>query len=144
MTEHLPAAKSAARHQARTLALQVLFEVDLTHHPVDDVLARHQHDLALPDEVRDYATRLVNGVMRDLVELDRTIGAAAPAFPVEQLAAVDRNILRIALYELRNERDVPIKAAINEAVELAKHFGGDQSSKFVNGVLGTIAREAGR
>ena len=134
----------APRHQARTLALQILFEADLTRHPVDDVLARHQDELELPPPVREYVTRLVNGVTRDRASLDAAIGEAAPAFPVEQLATVDRNILRVAIYELRNERDVPVKAAINEAVELAKHFGGDQSSRFVNGVLGTVAGQRGR
>jgi N utilization substance protein B len=141
--EDTSASVGAPRHQARTLALQILFEVDLTAHPVDDVLSRHQADLELPPNVREYATRLVVGVTRDRASLDAAIGEAAPAFPVEQLAAVDRNILRVAIYELRNERDVPVKAAINEAVELAKHFGGDQSSRFVNGVLGTIAGQRG-
>jgi N utilization substance protein B len=123
------------------LALQVLYEVDLTRHPASEVLTRHLEELELPDQVRSYFTRLVNGVTRDKAALDATIGEAAPAFPVEQLPAIDRNILRVAIYELRNERDVPMKAAINEAVELAKHFGGDQSRRFVNGVLGAIANE---
>lgn len=143
MVERAPAL-GEVRHQARTLALQILFEVDLSRHSVDDVLARHASDLELPEQVGEYVTRLVHGVTRDRAALDAEIAAAAPAFPVEQLAAVDRNILRVAIYELRNERDVPVKAAINEAVELAKHFGGDQSSRFVNGVLGTIAGQRGR
>lgn len=131
------------RHQARALALQILFEVDLTNHPVAEVLARHQDDPDVPPPVKEYMTRLVNGVTRDRAALDAAIAEAAPQFPVEQLPAVDRNILRVAIYELRNERDVPVKAAINEAVELAKHYGGDRSSSFVNGVLGTIAGRRG-
>lgn len=131
----------AYRHQARTIALQTLFEVDLTNHHVGDILARQRDDLELAPEVSEYVDKLVFGVVRDRAALDEAIAAAAPAFPVDQMPAVDRNILRVALFELRNVRDVPVKAAINEAVELAKHFGGDHSGRFVNGVLGTITRE---
>jgi N utilization substance protein B len=126
-------------HQARTLALQVLFETDLTDHELPDVMRRYSEDLALPEPVRNYLERLVTGVSRDRTAIDGEISTAAPAFPVAQLPAVDRNILRLAIYELRNEPDVPVKAAINEAIELAKAFGGENSSRFVNGVLGTIA-----
>jgi N utilization substance protein B len=132
-------AVATTRHQARTLALQVLYEADVASHPAADVLARYMDDLSLPQPVRRYVERLVTGVIEDRERIDRDIGAAAPAFPVEQLPAVDRNILRIAIYELTREQDVPMKAAINEAVELAKRFGGENSSRFVNGVLGTIA-----
>jgi N utilization substance protein B len=97
--------------------------------------------LDLPQPVRRYVERLVTGVAAERQEIDAAIAAAAPAFPVEQLPAVDRNVLRIAIYELWHERDVPVKAAINEAVELAKHFGGENSGRFVNGVLGTIVRQ---
>lgn len=127
------------RHQARTLALQVLYEADVAAHPAEEVLARYLTDLSLPQPVRRYVERLVTGVLVEREPIDRQIGEAAPAFPVEQLPVVDRNILRIAIYELANEKDVPLKAAINEAVELAKRFGGENSSRFVNGVLGTIA-----
>lgn len=126
--------------QARTLALQILFEGDLTDHTLDDVARRYTADMNIPQPVRRYLERLVSGVSAHLDEIDADIGGAATAFPVAQLPAVDRNILRVAIYELRHEPDVPMKAAINEAVELAKAFGGDNSSRFVNGVLGTIAR----
>lgn len=126
-------------HQARTLALQVLFEVDLTAHALEDVMRRYTEDMALPQPVRRYMERLVSGVVEHRTEIDAEIGTAARNFPVSQMPAVDRNILRVALYELRHERDVPLKAAINEAVELAKAYGGDNSSRFVNGVLGTLA-----
>jgi N utilization substance protein B len=131
--------RSSENHQARTLALQVLFEVDLTGHAVSDVLRRHTEDLTLPQPVRRYLERLVLGVDEHLTQIDGEIGAAATSFPVAQLPAVDRNILRVAIYELRYEADVPLKAAINEAIELAKLFGGENSGRFVNGVLGTIA-----
>jgi N utilization substance protein B len=136
--------RAAENHQARTLALQILFETDLTGHAIEGVLRRYSEDMALPEPVRHYTERLVNGVNDRLVEIDDRIAVAAPAFPVGQLPAVDRNILRVAIYELANEPQIPFKAAINEAVELAKLFGGDNSSRFVNGVLGTIAAQQKR
>lgn len=136
--------RAAENHQARTLALQILFEVDLAGHEIDGVLRRYSEDMALPEPVRHYTERLVNGVKQRLVEIDDRIGAAAPSFPVGQLPAVDRNILRVAIYELANEPGIPFKAVINEAVELAKLFGGENSSRFVNGVLGTIAAQEKR
>jgi N utilization substance protein B len=126
------------------MALQILFEVDLTGHQIDAVLRRYSEDMELPEPVRDYTERLVGGVKARLVEIDDRIGAAAPSFPVAQLPAVDRNILRVAIYELSSEVDIPFKAVINEAVELAKLFGGENSSRFVNGVLGTIAGQQKR
>jgi transcription antitermination factor NusB len=90
-------------------------------------------------EVRERVERLVRGVMENFREIDPYIAEAAPAFPIAQLPAVDRNVLRLAVYELLHEAEVPPKAAINEAVELAKRFGGENSSRFVNGVLGTFA-----
>lgn len=126
--------------QARTLALQILFEGDLTDHTLEDISRRYTEDMSIPQPVRRYLERLVSGVSAHMTEIDASIGEAATAFPVAQLPAVDRNILRVAIYELRHEPDVPMKAAINEAIELAKAFGGDNSSRFVNGVLGTIAR----
>jgi N utilization substance protein B len=132
------------RTQARTMALQILFEVDLTGHDIDGVLRRYSEDMELPEPVRSYTEWLVNGVKEQLVEIDDRIGEAAPNFPVSQLPAVDRNILRVAIRELSGERKIPYKAVINEAVELAKLFGGENSSRFVNGVLGTIATQKGR
>jgi transcription antitermination protein NusB len=129
------------RHQARTLALQILFETDFTTHALKDIVRRYSRDMELPPELRDYVERLVLGVRDGQPGIDEAIAGAATAFPVDQLPAVDRNILRIAIFELREAHDVPVKAVINEAVELAKHFGGDSSSRFVNGVLGTLAKQ---
>lgn len=134
----------ARRHQARILALQILFEVDLTKHPWEGVLERTLAEEGVPDDVGDYVKRLVPGVIAEKRAIDRTIAKAAPAFPISQLPTVDRNVLRLAIYELQTEADVPTKAAINEAVELAKRFGGENSGKFVNGVLGTIASQVTR
>ncbi|MFL5761025.1 MAG: transcription antitermination factor NusB [Thermomicrobiales bacterium] len=132
--------RPGGRHQARILALQVLYEVDVTDHLLADVLGRTTEDpgQAVPSTVRVHVDRLVRGVLDRSGTIDRYIGDAAPAFPVNQLPAVDRNVLRLAIYELLSEPEVPPKAAINEAVELAKRFGGMNSGRFVNGVLGTV------
>jgi N utilization substance protein B len=130
------------RHQARILALQALYEYDLTGHERDDLAARLRDDEDVPPSVRDYASTLFNGVLRDLGEIDAVIGEAAPAFPVAQLAAVDRNVLRIAIYELKHQRKtVPLRVAINEAIEIAKNFGAENSGRFIHGVLGTVSRQ---
>lgn len=131
--------RNSERHQARALAMQTLYESDLTEHGWSDVLERVASDELLTPSIADYARRLVTGVMTNKPEIDARIRDAAPAFPIRQLSPVDRNVLRIAIYELAYEPDVPTKAAINEAVELAKRFGGDNSARFVNGVTGTIA-----
>ena len=123
------------RHAARIIALQVLYEVDLSPHKPGIVLSRHfVESPELPDELRSFASELVSGVTARRAELDERIHACAPEFPVEALAAVDRNVLRIALFELERG-DVPMKATVNEAVELAKEFGADASPRFINGVL---------
>jgi len=122
--------------------LQTLFEADVTSHPVREVLGRHLSEEEIPPAVADYARHLVDGIWSSRAEIDRLISRAAPAWPVDQLSGVDRNILRIAIFEiLFDNRSVPDKVAINEAVELAKEYGGDQSPKFVNGVLGTVVSQ---
>jgi transcription antitermination protein NusB len=148
---------SIQRHQGRILALQVLYEVDLTGHALDETLERvidgddHLDPVDAEDDgadltvtpadqaLRTYVRRLVEGTVAAMPESDRSIVAAAPAFPIDRLPVVDRNVLRLAVYELFHRPDVPAKVAINEAVELAKRFGGESSGRFVNGVLGTIA-----
>lgn len=126
------------RRQARALALQALFEIDSVGHKPDQVLDYLIMDENLPEEGARFAHALVEGVIRHRAKLDEIIRLHAPEWPVDQLAIVDRNILRIALYELQNSDDVPIKVAINEAVELAKTFGSDTAPRFVNGVLGAF------
>jgi len=127
-----------SRHDARVLALQVLYEADTACHPAGEVLSRHLAEVERTEAVRNYARELVNGVVSELNSLDRKISALAPEFPAEQLAAIDRNILRIALYEMQCG-EVPLKVAISEAVNLAKEFGSETSFRFVNGVLGAAA-----
>jgi len=110
-----------------------------------EVVERNIKEFAIGIEDTTFIHDLVDGVMKHIVELDKIIEKAAPQWPLEQIAVVDRNVLRLGLYELLfGKRDeVPPKVAINEAIELAKSFGGDSSGKFVNGVLGTVYREIG-
>jgi len=126
------------RRKARTTALQALYELDCSAHQPNEVLARLLKEKSLPVEAGDFVRSLVNGVLDNKNNIDDVIRRFAPAFPVEQIAPIDRNILRLAIFEVLFDNIVPVKAAINEAVELAKGFGGDTSQKFINGVLGSV------
>lgn len=126
------------RRKARIVALQVLYEADCTSHEPEEILTRLVEEKDLPGEAVEFASELIKGVLGSKDKLDNTIQRFAPAFPVEQLASVDRNILRIAIFEILFNNKAPVKAAINEAVELAKTFSSDTSPKFVNGVLGSV------
>jgi N utilization substance protein B len=121
------------------LALQVLYEVDLTGHDPEEAMERAfvEHD-PLTDDVIAHVQSLVRGVLARRDEIDPVIAAAAPARALQEQAAIERNVLRLAAYELLYLPDVPPKAAINEAVELAKRFGGENSGKLINGVLRTL------
>ena len=130
------------RRRSRILALQALYEIDTTHHPVGTVLDQRLAEDPLPDEGEAFARELITGVMQHQAELDELIQRYAPEWPVDQMAVVDRNVLRIAIYEFFISKMTPIKVAINEAVELAKLFGSDSAPRFVNGVLGTLATPA--
>ena len=126
------------RRQARMVALQTLYEYDTAHHDVAEVLQRHADDQKLSPRVVAYADELVRGVLTYLDRIDEAIQDAAHEWPLAQMSRIDKNVLRLAIYEILYNNAVPAKAAINEAVELAKRFGSDASSRFVNGVLGTI------
>ncbi len=130
---------SSLRHRVRILALQALFELDATSHPIDDVMARILEDEVLPPEGERFLRGLVFGVWEHMTYLDRLIEESAPSWPVSQMPGVDKAVLRIALYEMiiDEQERTPVKAVINEAVEIAKNYGSDSSSRFVNGVLGT-------
>lgn len=139
----------ASRHLARSIAMQVLFEWDFGGKDPDkleEILERNKKEFGpgLEDEY-DFIDRLARGAKDNLPKIDAVIEKAAPAWPVEQITAVDRAVLRLGLYELLfgTQEEVPPKVAINEAIELAKAFGGESSGKFVNGVLGTVYREIG-
>jgi len=135
------------RHLGRIIALQTLYEQELRQEADDksfdlgEVLDRNikRYKEILSDTA--FIKQLVAGVNKQAKQLDATLQPVAPEWPIDQIARMDRLVLRIGLYELQNEADVPPKVVINEAVELAKAFGGDNSSKFVNGVLGTLLRQ---
>ena len=128
-----------SRRRARGVALQALYELDCTSHKADEVLARLVYDEEVDEETYEFVATLVRGVIGHRREIDAVIAQHAPAFPVDQMAVVDRNVLRIALFELLYTDDTPLKVAINEAVELAKLFGADSTPRLVNGVLGAVA-----
>jgi transcription antitermination protein NusB len=130
------------RRQARMIALQVLYEYDTANHGPKDVLQRHVEERHLHTKVSAYAEELVLGVCDHLADIDAHIQSAAREWPLQQMARIDKNILRLAIYEILFNNTVPAKAAINEAVELAKIFGSETSSRFINGVLGTIFNRA--
>lgn len=126
------------RRRARGVALQVLYEIDCVGHSRETVLEARLDDTQLKPAVADFTCQLVNGVLENLQRMDELIALYAPEWPVDQMSLVDRNVLRIAIYELAVDDSTPLKVAINEAVELAKLYGSDSSARFVNGVLGTL------
>ena len=131
---------AGARRKARGLALQALYEIDSVGHEMARVLSRLLANGELSEENNAFVRELVSGVIQNKEKIDINIKNFAPAWPIEQLPVVDRNILRLAIFEiLLNNNKVPVKVAINEAVELAKTFGSDNSPKFVNGVLGSVS-----
>jgi transcription antitermination protein NusB len=137
---------SANRHLGRIIALQTLYEQEFRHDCGDKsfnlktVLARNIARYRTLVDDQDFISRLVNGVNKHATQLDAIIQPVAPEWPLDQIARMDRLILRLGTYELLFEEGVPAKVVINESVELAKGFGGDNSSKFINGVLGTILK----
>jgi N utilization substance protein B len=128
-----------SRTRARSVALQVLYEIDLAHHIPGEVFQQRVEEVDLSPDLVEFARLIVFGVLPLTKELDRTIAEYAPEWPFEQVAAIDRNILRIAWWEFAVWRETPVKVAINEAVELAKVYGSDSTPRFVNGVLGSLA-----
>ena len=129
------------RRRARIVALQALYEADNSNHEPMDTLKRIVADQRIGKAPAEFAAGLVESVVASRDASDARIAETAPAWPVAQLTSVDRNILRLAISEMLRDNGTPVKAAMNEAVELAKSFGSEKSSSFVNGVLGSIARE---
>ncbi len=130
---------AGVRRRARIIALQALYEIDTAGHKPVSVVERLLKEDEIPEESRAFVLDIVTGVIENKETLDKKIIEHAPAWPIEQLPVIDRNILRLAIFEILIDNKVPVKVAINEAVELAKTFGADRSSKFVNGVLGSIS-----
>ncbi len=126
------------RTRARSLALQVLYEVDIANHPPGDIYKSRLEETPLNDELSEFARQIIFGVLPLTHTLDQIIAKYAPEWPLDQIAAIDRNILRMALWEFAVYHETPIKVAINEAVELAKQYGSDSAPRFVNGVLGAL------
>lgn len=135
------------RHLGRIVAMQTLYEFDFRSSDDDaitlsPILQRNLDEFRSSIDDTNFVEDVVEGVHSNEAKIDSVIAPAAPEWPVDQIAKIDKIILRIGVYELIIKRDVPPKVAINEAVELAKTFGGENSSKFVNGVLGTIYRNS--
>ena len=132
----------STRRKSRIIALQVLYETDLVGHSHIVALQEKVEEEALSQSAEEFARNLVEGVLAKRQEIDKIITTFAPNWPISQMAIVDRNILRTAIYEINLGGDTPHKVAINEAVELAKIFGSESSPKFVNGVLGSVMATA--
>jgi N utilization substance protein B len=132
------------RRRARAAALQVLYEIDAVLRPPESALESRLGAERLAPAAERFTAGLVNGVLENQTRIDQMIETYAPSWPLRQMALVDKNILRVAIYEIMVAGETPPRAAINEAVELAKVFGGDSSPKFVNGVLGSVMTAAQR
>ena len=127
------------RHQARELALKVLFQLESSDDDPEEVLLYHAAEGAATPDVTNFAGQLVRGVIANRDKLDGILSETSENWKLEQMAKVDRIVLRIAVYEITIDRHVPTKAAINESIELAKTFSGEESGRFVNGILGRVA-----
>jgi N utilization substance protein B len=130
------------RRQARELALKVLFQLEGTGDDAEEVLAYHAAEGGVTPDTTNFARQLIGGVMTNREKLDTILTETSEHWKLDQMAKVDRIILRIAVYEIAIDRQVPTKAAINESIELAKTFSGDEAGRFVNGILGRVAATA--
>ncbi len=128
-----------SRTKARGIALQVLYERDMTIHPPGEILELRLADDPMDGNLADFSRQIVTGVVPLIEKLDNFISQHAPEWPLDQVAVIDRNIIRIALWEFAVKGCTPVKVAINEAIELAKTYGSDSTPRFVNGVLGSLA-----
>jgi N utilization substance protein B len=134
----------ANRHLSRTLAMQSLYQWDFNgadDKELDNILQYNLSEFASGFNDEGFSAHLIKGVVKNKKEIDKLIGKYATEWPIEQITIVDRNILRIGIYELKLDPEIPSKVAINEAIEVAKAYGGESSGKFVNGVLGAIFKE---
>jgi transcription antitermination protein NusB len=127
------------RRRARRITLETLYEVDIANHLPGDILNRRLNDQPLESAGALFASKLVQGVLANRDAMDDLIAQYAPEWPLDQMAVVDRNILRMAIFEFLIDDETPVKVAINEAVELAKTYGSDSAPRFINGVLGALA-----
>ena len=130
--------RNSRRHQARILAMQILYEADVSGHSPTEILVRTRNQGGVPDDTLAYASDLLTGIRARALDLVAEIEQAAPEFPFDGIAVIDRSILQIAIFEAVYDDAVPPRAAVNEAVEIAREYGGDTSARFVNGALGEI------
>jgi len=124
------------RTKARSIALQILYEVDVSGHKPGEVLVERFERLKMEDDLKRFISQIVSGVIQYKEILDEFIADFAPEWPLDQIASIDRNLLRIALWEIAVYQKTPVKVVVNEAVELAKRYGSEGSPRFINGVLG--------
>lgn len=129
------------RRRARRVTLEALYEIDIANHPSDEVMERRLLDQPMESSGVQFAYYLLNGVLEFQAGMDELIARYAPEWPLDQMAVIDRNVLRIAIFEFLVDTETPVKVAINEAVELAKLYGSDSAPRFINGVLGTLANQ---
>ena len=134
----IPDDHGRVRSTARWLALQILYEIDVTEHPRGEVITHHLSRYTLQTDTRDYTYRLVNGALDHVERLDMILQTIAQEHPLDQVAVIDRNVLRIALFEYTMIGGLPTGVVADEAVQLARQFGSDSAPRFVNGVLGAI------
>jgi N utilization substance protein B len=130
------------RRRARRVTLEILYEVDIAEHVAEDVIARRLKEQPMESAGIAFTEELVKGVIQHMADMDLLISEYAPEWPLDQMAVIDRNILRIAIYEFLIDSSTPVKVAINEAVELAKLYGADSAPRFINGVLGSLADQS--
>ena len=128
-----------SRRKSREAALKILYESDIVQHHVEEVIIRNLDEGKYSEEHISFTRELVQGVLENKQKIDEHIKEFASAWPTEQIPVIDRNILRLAIFEILLDNKVPVRVAINEAVELAKLFGGDNSPRFINGVLGSVS-----
>lgn len=138
MINTLATTRSTSRRKVRIAVFQILCEIDSVHHDSTDVLTRRVTSEQFSHSAEQFLRKLSGNVLDNLLKIDHIISTYAPSWPIRQMAIVDRNLLRMAIYEMKFGDETPPKAAINEAVELAKIFGSESSSKFINGVLGSV------
>ena len=129
------------RRPARIIALQALYELDVTHHSVADVLTARLEEAPLDTNLHSFTYMIVNGVTDNRERIDAVIQQSASEWPLDQVSVVDRNILRMAVYEMAVAKQSPFSVVINEAIELAKDFGSESAARFINGVLGSLATQ---
>lgn len=127
-----------SRTKARAIALQALYEYDLTKHPVRIILRSRFQEEEIEEKIKNFSEEIVLGVFPVIEKIDLIISNYAPEWPLDQVASIDRNIIRIALWEFAVQKCTPVKVSINEAVELAKMYGSESTPRFVNGVLGSL------